>query len=48
MERSVDGMPSAADFLLHEMPKIIDALAADYLAVTLPVDDVRMSLMFGC
>jgi hypothetical protein len=39
-ERSADGMPSAADFLLHEMPKIIDALAADYLAATLPIDDV--------
>ena len=37
-ERSADGMSSAADFLLHEMPKIIDALAADYLAATLPVD----------
>ena len=38
-KRSADGTPSAADFLLHEMPKIIDALAADYLAATLPVDD---------
>ncbi len=33
-------MPSAVDFLLHEMPKIIDALSADYLSATLPVDDV--------
>ena len=51
-ERSADGLPSGADFLLHEMPKIIDALAEDHLGVTLPVadvDDVRMlsSRVFG-
>jgi hypothetical protein len=43
-------MPSAADFLLHEMPKIIEALAADYLVATLPVDDaadVRMLITNG-
>ena len=49
-ERSADGMPSGADFLLHEMPKIIDALAEDYLGTTLPVegvDDVRMLITSG-
>ena len=49
-ERSADGMPSAADFLLHEMPKIIEALAADHLTATLPVDDaadVRMLITNG-
>lgn len=49
-ERSADGLPSGADFLLHEMPKIIDALAEDYLGVTLPVadvDDVRMLITSG-
>lgn len=49
-ERSAGGMPSGADFLLHEMPKIIDALAEDYLGTTLPVDgvdDVRMLITSG-
>lgn len=49
-ERSADGLPSGADFLLHEMPKIIDALAEDHLGVTLPVadvDDVRMLITSG-
>ncbi len=27
-ERGVDGAPSSADFLLHDMPAVIDRLAA--------------------
>ena len=49
-ERWADGLPSGADFLLHEMLKIIDALAEGYLGVTLPVDDVddvRMLITSG-
>ena len=49
-ERSADGMPSGADFLLHEMPRIIDALAEDFHGTTLPVsgvDDVRMLITSG-
>jgi hypothetical protein len=39
-ERTADGNPSATDFLLHELPAIIDALADDYENVTLDVDGV--------
>lgn len=36
-ERTASGLPSATDFLLHEMPQVIDRLAEDYEVVTLPV-----------
>jgi hypothetical protein len=39
-ERSATGIPSTADFLLHEMPPLIDLLALDYEAATLEVKDV--------
>ena len=39
-ERGADGAPSTADFLLHEIPTIIDALAEDYEAATLAVEAV--------
>lgn len=39
-ERSASGVPSTADFLLHEMPPLIDLLALDYEATTLEVKDV--------
>ena len=39
-ERSPTGVPSTADFLLHEMPPLIDLLALDYEAATLEVRDV--------
>lgn len=39
-ERSPTGVPSTADFLLHELPPLIDLLAADYENVTLAVKDV--------
>lgn len=32
--------PSTADFLLHEVPPLIDLLALDYEAATLAVKDV--------
>jgi hypothetical protein len=33
-ERSATGTPSATDFLLHEIPPIIDRLAEDYETAT--------------
>jgi hypothetical protein len=39
-ERSATGVPSTADFLLHEMAPLIDLLAVDYEAATLEVKDV--------
>ena len=39
-ERSPTGVPSTADFLLHEIPPLIDLLALDYEAATLAVKDV--------
>lgn len=38
--RSVTGIPSAADFLLHELPPLIDVLALDYEAATVEFQDV--------
>ena len=38
-ERSADGTPSATDFLLHDLPAIIDLLAEDFERRTLPVAD---------
>jgi len=39
-ERSATGVASTADFLLHEIPPLIDLLAADYEAATLEVPGV--------
>ena len=39
-ERSASGVPSTADFLLHELPPLIDLLALDYEGTTLEVKDV--------
>lgn len=39
-ERTRDGKPSATDFLLHELPSIIDLLATDYERVTLEIEEV--------
>ena len=38
-ERGADGTPSATDFLLHDLPAIIDLLAEDFLGRTSPVAD---------
>lgn len=38
-ERTADGGPSATDFLLHEVPTVVDLLAEDYVGTTLPVED---------
>lgn len=39
-ERSAVGVPSTADFLLHELPTLIDVLALDYEQATLAVKGV--------
>jgi hypothetical protein len=36
-ERSATGTPSATDFLLHDLPTILDRLAEDYESATLAV-----------
>jgi hypothetical protein len=38
-ERSAAGAPSTTDFLLHDLPRIIDRLAEGYENSTLVVDD---------
>jgi len=35
-ERPGDGGPSASDFLLHDLPNVIDAMADDFEGVTIP------------
>ena len=39
-ERDAAGSPSTADFLLHELPPIIDRLAEDFESATLAVEGV--------
>ncbi len=39
-EHSASGAPSTANFLLHEIPPLIDVLAVDYDATTLAVESV--------
>ncbi|MCB1248427.1 MAG: hypothetical protein R2699_17870 [Acidimicrobiales bacterium] len=49
-ERTIDGRPSATDFLLHDLPTMIDRLADDYIACTLPVEElapVRVMITSG-
>lgn len=38
-ERTTSGTPSSTDFLLHELPPFIDALADDFEGATLSVPD---------
>ncbi len=48
-ERGTSGVPSTADFLLHEIPPLIDLLALDYEAATLEVGGVPgVRVLFGC
>jgi hypothetical protein len=49
-ERGADATPSTADFLLHEIPAIIDRLAEDFEGSTLnvaAVPDVRVLIVAG-
>ncbi len=49
-ERSADGEPSTTDFLLHEMPSVIERLASMFEEVTMhavPGSDVRVLITAG-
>ena len=48
-ERTADGSPSTADFVLHELTNIVETLAADYEAVTtaLPGQHGRVMVTTG-
>ncbi len=46
-ERSPEGEPSAADFLLHDLPRIRDQLAADFEGNTLPTEDDPLRVWVG-
>lgn len=49
-ERSATGVASTADFLLHEIPPLIDLLAVDYETATLEVrgvPEVRVLIATG-
>lgn len=49
-DRSADGVASTADFLLHEIPPLIDLLAVEYEAATVEVEgvqDVRVLIATG-
>ncbi len=38
-ERGPDGMPSTADFVLHELTHVVEALADDFIGATSPLPD---------
>lgn len=48
-ERTPQGDPSTADFLLHDLTAIIDTLAGEFPNRTLPVDgtDIRVLVVAG-
>lgn len=48
-ERTPEGDPSTADFILHDLTAVIDALAEDFEATTLPVteSDARLFVFAG-
>jgi hypothetical protein len=46
-ERSPEGGPSATDFLLYELPRIRDQLAADFEGTTLPADEPPVRVWVG-
>jgi hypothetical protein len=49
-ERGADGTPSSADFLLHDMPGVIDRLAESYESSTVPIaagSEIRVLITSG-
>ncbi len=49
-ERAAEGAPSATDFLLHDLPNVIDVLAEDFHRSTLPSghdDETRVLVAQG-
>lgn len=43
-ERDAEGTPSTADFLLQELPPIMDALAEDFESSTLPIPGSQLTI----
>lgn len=47
-ERTADGRPSAADFLLHDLPLAIEALSRDAAGTTFPIgNDGDIRILIG-
>lgn len=46
-ERSPEGSPSAADFLLYDLPRIRDQLAVDFEGNTLPAEEDPVRVWVG-
>jgi hypothetical protein len=46
-ERGADGSPSVTDFLLLDLPRVRDRLAANYEGHTLPTDDPDVRVYIG-
>ncbi len=46
-ERGGDGTPSITDFVLHDLPRVRDRLAAGYEQNTLPTDDPDVRVYVG-
>jgi hypothetical protein len=46
-ERGSDGTPSITDFIVHELPRVRDRLASDYLEHTLATDDPDVRVWVG-
>jgi hypothetical protein len=46
-ERGSDGTPSITDFIVHELPRVRDRLASDYIEHTLPTDDADVRVWIG-
>lgn len=44
-ERTAEGTPSATDFLLHDLPPVIDQLATRFEDVTLPAGDAGVRVL---
>ena len=39
LERTASGVPSASDFILHDLTTIVETLASDFEGSTMPVPD---------
>lgn len=46
-ERGIDGTPSSTDFLLHDLPRVRDRLAADYERNTLETENPHVRVYVG-
>ena len=46
-ERDSEGTPSITDFIVHELPRVRDRLASDYIGHTLATDDPDVRVWIG-